>query len=224
MFLRRRLYARHPIASEGALIGVVEYKTAALRTRMSGAGLEFRRRRVRAERQIHQIDSAVRNVRRGKALMRKKFRIGQKFALAPLGAQDAYAHSPLRLRVPNACHQQIVCVAVSLHRSGDPQAVDVDIAVRLQWNPRVFRRNVFDEALAAFLTPVKYQPFIESLLHPFLFAKALLAGHGAADMLPIDILSGDADVVHAMRPPFKLIFYRNCKCARRTCQAPGFFL
>ena len=39
-------------------------------------------------------------------------------------------------------------------------------------------------------------PPVETLLEPLFFRKALLAGHGTADMFLVDVLFSDVDVAH----------------------------
>ena len=200
VLLRGLFHSGHPVVSKGALIGIVEDKAVALRFRMSGTVLEFRRFGVRLKRQSHQCDAAVRRIRDIKALVRHILRVRQKFPLPALCGKDTKPLFALRLRVPDALREQIIGIAVPFHGAGDPQAVDIEIPVRFDRHPCVFRRYVFDEALAAFLTAVKNKPLVKPLLEPFLFYKALLAGHGTADMLLVDVLSCDPDIIHFEAP------------------------
>ena len=86
------------------------------------------------------------------------------------------------------------------HGTGDPQAVDVQPAVRCNGHPCVFCRDVLDKALATLNTAVENKPLGKALLEPLFFGKALLTGHRAADMLLVDVLFGDLDVVHRWPP------------------------
>ena len=75
---------------------------------------------------------------------------------------------------------------------------NVEIAVCLNRHPCVFSRNVFDKAFAAFLTAIENKSIIKALLEPFLFCNTLLAGHGAADMLLVNIFFCDPNIVHRL--------------------------
>ena len=86
-------------------------------------------------------------------------------------------------------------------RAGDPQTVNIKIPVRLNRHPRVFRRNILNEALAALRAPAEDQPLFKALLEPLLFDDALLAGHRTADVLFLNILIGDSDIVHRKNLP-----------------------
>ena len=81
-------------------------------------------------------------------------------------------------------------------RAGDPQAVNIKIPVRLNRDPRVFCRNILNEALAALRAPAEDQPLFKALLEPLLFDDALLAGHRTADVLFLNILIGDSNIFH----------------------------
>ena len=74
---------------------------------------------------------------------------------------------------------------MSFHGAGDPQAIDVEIALRLYGHPGVFCRDVFDEAFPPFFTPIKDKALFKTLLEPLLFHVALFIGHGTADMLGV---------------------------------------
>ena len=128
--------------------------------------------------------------------MRKKLRVCKELPLASLGAQDAQALFPLRFGIPDALVQQVARVAVSLHGAGDPQAVDIEIPRRFNGHPGVFCRNVLDKALAPLLTAVKDKPLGKAPFQPLFFHKALFAGHGAADVLLVDVFFRDSDIVH----------------------------
>ena len=80
---------------------------------------------------------------------------------------------------------------MAFHGAGYPQAVDVDIALGFDGHPRVLRRDVLDKALAPLLAPVKHKTLAKPLLEPFLFGHALLARHGAADMLGVNVVFRD---------------------------------
>ena len=41
---------------------------------------------------------------------------------------------------------------------------------------------------------------LKALPEPFLFRNALLAGHGAADVLSIDVVLGDPNIIHGSPP------------------------
>ena len=85
-----------------------------------------------------------------------------------------------------------------LHGAGDPETIDVEPAVCLNRHPGVFCRDVFDEALSPLLAAVKDKALVKALPQPLLFGKALLAGHGAADVLPVNVFFGDVDIVHSL--------------------------
>ena len=85
---------------------------------------------------------------------------------------------------------------MSLHGTGYPKAINVEIAVCLYRHPCVFSRNVFDKAFTALLTEIENKSIIEALSHPLLFCDALLARHGAADMFLINIFFCNPDIVH----------------------------
>ena len=89
---------------------------------------------------------------------------------------------------------------MAFHGAGDPQAVNVEVSLRLNGNPCVLRRDIFDEALAPLPTPVKDKSLRKPLPEPFLLDKALFAGHGAADVLSIDVVLGDPNIVHGSPP------------------------
>ena len=184
------------------MVGIVEHKAGLCGLRVLGTGLELGRRSVRGKRQVHQRDAAVGHIRRGKALMRQKLGVGQKFALASLGRQNTHALTPLRTGIVDASGQQFFRVAVAFQRPGDPEAVDVQTALRLNGQPGVFRRDVFNEAFAALHAAAENQSFVKALFEPFLFCQALLAGHGTADVLLVDVLFRDADIVHSRSLPF----------------------
>ena len=137
-----------------------------------------------------------------KPLWDKNLGVGEKFPLASLGAQNADAFFALRSCIAEAFFQQVIRAAVPFHGTGDPQAVDVQPAVRCNGHPCVFCRDVLDKALAALNTAVENKSLSKALLEPFFFCKALLAGHRAADMLLVDVLFGDLDVVHRW-PPYR---------------------
>ena len=85
---------------------------------------------------------------------------------------------------------------MAFHGAGNPQAVNVEVSLRLNGNPCVLRRDIFDEALAPLPAPVKDKSLRKPLPEPFLLDKALFAGHGAADVLSIDVVLGDPNIVH----------------------------
>lgn len=89
---------------------------------------------------------------------------------------------------------------MAFHGAGDPQAVNVEVSLRLNGNPCVLRRDIFDEALAPLAAPVKDQSLRKPLPEPFLLDKALFAGHGAADVFSIDVVLGDPNIVHGSPP------------------------
>ena len=90
---------------------------------------------------------------------------------------------------------------MSLHETRYPEAVDVEIAVCLNRHPCVFSRNVFDKAFTAFFTAIENKSVIKALPQPFLFCDTLLAGHGTADMLRINILLRNLNVIHSISSP-----------------------
>ena len=164
---------------------------------MFGAVLELWRLGSLHQRQVQQRNAAIRSIRQQEALVGKEFWVRKELTFAPFGAQDAKAPFPLCLGVLNAFIQKVAGIAMSFHGTGDPQAVDADIPLRLDGHPGVFRRNVLDEALPPFLTAVKNKSFGKPLFEPLFLCKALLAGHGAANMLLVDVVFRDADIVHA---------------------------
>lgn len=95
---------------------------------------------------------------------------------------------------------------MSLHGAGNPQAVDVKPAACFNGHPCVFRRNIFNKALSALLAAIKDKSLIKSLLQPLLFRKSLLAGHGAADMIPVDVFFCYMDIFHRSSPDFLHIY------------------
>ena len=196
MFFCGLLHSWNPVKGKGTLVGVVEEEAVLRNLGVLGARLPFRRRSGRIKRQIHEADSAVGDIGGHKTLVSQKLRIGQKLVLAACGRCNANAAPPLRFCIPDAFCQQIVGVAVSFHRTGNPQAVDIEKALRLDRHPCIFRRDVFDKALAALLAPIKDKPLVKPLFQPFLFFKALLAGHGAADVLLVNVFFCDADIIH----------------------------
>ena len=195
------------VGNNGNPFGSADYY--AHKDKVLGTGLELGRRSVRGKRQVHQRDAAVGHIRRGKALMRQKPGVGQKFALAPLGRQNTHSLTPLRPGIVDASGQQFFRVAVAFQRPGDPEAVDVQTALRLHGQPGVFRRDVFNKAFAALHAAAENQPFVKALFEPFLFCQALLAGHGTADVLLVDVLFRDADIVHSR----SLSFLTGTVCA-----------
>ena len=88
-----------------------------------------------------------------------------------------------------------------LHGTGDPQAVDIKPACRINGHPCVFCRDVLDKAFAALRTAVKDKPLLKSLLKPFLLGKALFAGHGTTDVFLVDVFFCDSDILHLVVPP-----------------------
>ena len=95
---------------------------------------------------------------------------------------------------------------MSLQRAGNPQAVDVKPAVCFNGHPCIFRRNIFDKTLSALFTAIKDKSLIKSLLQPLLFCKSLLAGHGAADVLLVNVLFRDMDIFHRSSPDFLHVY------------------
>ena len=85
---------------------------------------------------------------------------------------------------------------MSLHRTCDPQAIYIDITVSLDRYPCILCRNIFDEALPAFLAPIKNKPLVKPLFHPFFLRNALFARHCAADVLVVYIVFCDPYVIH----------------------------
>ena len=150
--------------------------------------------------QIQQFDPACRGIRRCEALVRQVLRVGEKLTLPSLGGQGAQTLSPLRLGIPDALRQQVIGVAVAFHGAGNPQAVNVEVSLRLNGKPCVLRRDIFDEALAPLPAPVKDKFLRKPLPEPFLLDKALFAGHGAADVLSIDVVLGDPNIIHGSPP------------------------
>ena len=198
---RGLLHPGHPVAGIGTLVGIVEDESVPRGLRMLGAVPELRRRGIRREGQIEKTDAAVGHVRHPEALVGQELRIRQELPLAALGGEDAETLPPLSPGVPEALPQQVVGAAVPLQGTRDPQAVDVELAFRPDGNPLVLRREILYEALAPLLAPVKNQALLQALPEPRLLEEALLAGHAAADVLPVDVVPGDAKIVHAVFPP-----------------------
>ena len=59
--------------------------------------------------------------------------------------------------------------------AGDPQAVYLEVSLRLNGNPCVPRRDIFDDALAPPPAPVKDKSLRTPLPDPFLFDHALFS-------------------------------------------------
>ena len=123
---------------------------------------------------------------------------------------------------------------MSLHGAGNPQAVDVKPAACFNGHPCVFRRDIFDKALSALLAAIKDKSLIKSLLQPLLFCKSLLAGHGTADVLLINVLFRDMDIFHRSSPDFlhvyciisrsKAHYFDSCGLFRATHPEASAFL
>ena len=120
--------------------------------------------------------------------------------------QNANTFLSLRLGITDTCLQQIIRVSVSLHGAGNPKAVDIKPASCFNGHPCVFRLNIFDKALSTLLTAIKDKSLIKALLQPLLFCKSLLAGHGAADMLPVDVFFCYMDIFHRSSPDFLHVY------------------
>lgn len=123
--------------------------------------------------------------------MRQVFRIREKLFFSALCGKDAQSLLILPFGVANAFRKQSFGISVSLQRTCNPKAVNINVSVRIDGNPCIFRRDLLNKTLAAFLAPVKHKAFVEPLLHPLFFNKALFARHGAADMLPVDVIFVD---------------------------------
>ena len=108
ILLRSLLYLRYPIICKRALVGIVKDKSVPVRLRMSGAFLELRRFGIRYKRKVHEIYPAVGYVCRLKAFVCKKLRVGKKFALPTLGAENANTLLSLRHRVTDALGKKII--------------------------------------------------------------------------------------------------------------------
>ena len=66
----------------------------------------------------------------------------------------------------------------------------------------ILGRDVLNEALAALHAAVENQPLVKALFEPFLFGKALLAGHGTANVFLVNIFFRDADIIHSQSLSF----------------------
>ena len=110
--------------------------------------------------------------------MGQKLGVSEKFPFASLCTQNANAVFALRLGIPKAFFQQFAGIAVTLHGTGDPQAVDIKPACRFNGHPCVFCRDVLDKAFAALCAAVKNKPLLKALLEP-----CLLYTSDAADEL-----------------------------------------
>ncbi|MPM43000.1 hypothetical protein SDC9_89672 [bioreactor metagenome] len=190
--LRRLLNERHIFRRIGTARGVVEDKTALVNMRRFGAEFNLGGWRIFVKRQIQKREEWLRRIRNLEAFVGQILGVGQKRLLFRRG-NHAKAAPPLRFPVGDAALHQVVCVAVALERAGHPKAVDVKIPRRLDGNPRILRRDVLDEALAALRRLEKDQPFVQSVPQPRLFGGhlwVLVVGDGAADMLPLQIFRG----------------------------------
>ena len=152
--------------------------------------------------------------------MGQKLGVGEKLSFAPLCTQNANTVFALRLGIPKAFFQQFAGIAVTLHGAGDPQAVDIKPACRINGHPCVFCRDVLDKALAPLCAAVKNKPLLKALLEPFLLGKALFAGHGTTDMFLVDVFSGNSDIIHLAIPP-KL---QKSRCAAERFSDTAAFL
>ena len=133
--------------------------------------------------------------------MGQKLGVREKLPFAPLCTQNANTVFALRLGIPKAFFQQFAGIAVPFQGAGDPQAVDVQIAIGINGHPCVFCRDVLDKALAALCTAVKDKSLLKALLEPFFLGKALFAGHGTTDVFLVDVFLGNSDIVHLAVPP-----------------------
>ena len=100
--------------------------------------------------------------------------------------------------------QQLIGIPLALAGAGDPEAVDVHIARRLNGHPGIFRRDVLNKAFAPDIALEKYQSFFQPVPQPLFFAQHLgifVAGYGAADVLAVQVLACQFNVVHRS-PPF----------------------
>ena len=96
---------------------------------------------------------------------------------------------------------------MSLEGTGHPQTVNVHISIRLNRNPGVFRRDIFDKALTAFHTLQKNKSLIKSVCQPGLLRRnlhILIIGNGTADVLLFQIILCDSDIFHTITPSLLL--------------------
>ena len=106
MFLCSLLHLWHPIIGVGALVGIVKDKTVLLHLGMLGAGLEFWRLGTLCKGQVHEVDTAIGDVRNLEALMGQKLGVGEKLPFAPLCTQNANTFLSLFFRVPDTLGKQ----------------------------------------------------------------------------------------------------------------------
>ena len=85
---------------------------------------------------------------------------------------------------------------MSFHGTGDPQAVNVDVAFRYDRHPCVLGGNILNKALSPFFASVKDKALVKALFEPFLFRNTLLVGHGTADVFGVNIVLRNPDIVH----------------------------
>lgn len=99
-------------------------------------------------------------------------------------------------RVAQTLVQKIVRISVTFHRSRYPQTVDINVTVRFDWYPRVFRGNVLDKTFAALFAAIKYQSFVETTFQPLFFRQALNTRHRATNMFFVNIVFRDSYIIH----------------------------
>ena len=102
--------------------------------------------------------------------------------------------------IPDTLFQKLIGISVPLQGAGNPEAIDIEVSFRFDGHPGILPGNILNETLAPFLAPVKHKPLRKPLLQPLLFHNTLLIGHGAADVLPINVFVCNAQVVH-IHPP-----------------------
>ena len=157
VFFRNFAHSRNPVACERALICVIQNESALVCFRVLRARLKFRWLCIFAKGQIHKSYSAIRNVGGFKTFVSKEFRVGKEFSFFPLGAKNTNTFFVLCFGVADTFRQKVVGVAVTLHRTGNPQTVYIEISVRIDRNPRVFRGNIFDKTFSSFFADARQE-------------------------------------------------------------------
>ena len=135
---------------EGALAGVVQGKAGLgnLCRRLFQARREARKFRLSLKRERHQPEIGFGGVHGLKSFVFQVFGVREKPKLLFRG-QDGQAALALRFGVPDTFFQKQVGIAVPFELAGHPEAVDIQVAVRLNGRPGVFGGNILDKAFAA---------------------------------------------------------------------------
>ena len=97
--------------------------------------------------------------------------------------------------------EQVRGIAVPFEGAGYPQTVDIHVIRSVDRDPGIFRRDVFDEAFAAFDAFQKDEAFVKAVGQPGFFGRDLnvvVIGYGAADVLLFQIFLCNANVFHVI--------------------------